>query len=168
MNHFINLISLFLGYKNCGCYSFITIICNYNYFSKCFNHLGKRYFLHTGNELTIAVIVVEGFFWIVCNIQYDIKRLSKKILIFYAFKNTARTPNKTLTVKEDLVYRIDVFLTDIKWHGPIWNLYIARYPIIRYGEINFNSKRTMSSWADILIGKDTVYSITTYKQQMSA
>ncbi len=60
----------------------VTIICNYNYFTGTFQSPWKKDILYTQeNDITIASYNVNGFSWIARNVQYDIKRLSRKIIL---------------------------------------------------------------------------------------
>lgn len=74
-----------------------------------------------GNELTIASYNVEGFFWIVRNIQYDIKKIVEEnnIDILCIQEHCEDSEQDSIAVKGrfGLPYRC-VFLTG-KRHGPI-------------------------------------------------
>lgn len=139
---------------------FITIICNYNYFSGMFQSPWKKDISYTqGNELTIASYNVEGFFWIVRNIQYDIKKIVEEnnIDILCIQEHCEDSEQDSIAVKGrfGLPYRCVFFNRQTAWANFGLSIY-SRYPIIRYGEINFNSEKNNSMWADILIGKDTI------------
>ncbi len=138
----------------------ITIIGNYNYYTGIFQSPWKENIPCTKeHEITIASYNVEGFFWIVRNIQYDIKKIVEEnnIDILCIQEHCEEPHQDSITIKKrfGLPYRCVYFNRKTAWANFGISMY-SRYPIIRYGEINFNSEKNNSMWADILVQKDTI------------
>lgn len=139
---------------------FITIVCNYNYFTGMFQSPWKENISYTqGNEITIASYNVEGFFWIVRNVQYDIKKIVDEnhidILCIQEHCEEPEQDSATIKNRFGLPYRCVFFNRKTSWANFGITIY-SRYPIIRYKEIDFGSEKNASMWADILIKGDTV------------
>ena len=139
---------------------FVTIICNYNYFTGMFQSPWKKDIFYTKeNEITIASYNVEGFFWIVRNIQYDIKKIVEEnnIDILCIQEHCEDSQQDSIVVKErfGLPHRCVFFNRQTAWANFGISIY-SRYPIIRHSDINFNSEKNNSMWADILVREDTI------------
>ncbi|MCB6972388.1 MULTISPECIES: endonuclease/exonuclease/phosphatase family protein [Butyricimonas] len=138
----------------------ITIICNYNYFTGIFQSPWKEDISYIkDNEITIASYNVEGFFWIARNVKYNIKKVveDNQIDILCIQEHCEEPQQDSIAIKErfGLPYRCVFFNRQEAWANFGITIY-SRYPIIRYGEIDFNSKQNNSMWADILIKGDTI------------
>ena len=139
---------------------FITIISNHQFFSGMFQSPWKQDIPYAPkDEITIASYNVEGFYWIARNIKYNIKKLVEDnhidILCIQEHCEESHLDSITIQQKFGLPNRCVFFNRQTAWANFGISIY-SHYPIIRYGEINFNSEKNNSMWADILIGKDTI------------
>lgn len=139
---------------------FVAIVCNYNFFTGMFQSPWKKNISYTKNDaITIASYNVEGFFWIVRNVQYDLRKIVEEhgIDVLCIQEHCEEPQQDSIAIKErfGLPYRCEYFNRKEAWANFGLTIY-SRYPIIRYGEIDFNSQKNNSMWADILIKGDTV------------
>lgn len=139
---------------------FFTIICNYNYITGMFQSPWKKDIPYMKDQaITVATYNVEGFFWIVRNVQYDLKKIVEEndIDILCIQEHCEEPQQDSIAIKErfGLPYRCEYFNRKEAWANFGLTIY-SRYPIIRCGEIDFNSKKNNSMWADILIKGDTI------------
>ena len=138
----------------------VTIICNYNYFTGTFQSPWKKDILYTQeNDITIASYNVNGFSWIARNVQYDIKKIVEEnhidILCIQEHCEKTNLDSVAIQQKFGLPHRRVYFNKRTTWANFGISIY-SRYPIIRYGEINFNSEKNNGMWADILVREDTI------------
>lgn len=139
---------------------FITIACNYNFFTGMFQSPWKEDIPYTkGNEITVASYNVEGFYWIVRNEKYDIKEIVEDhhIDILCIQEHCEEPDQDPIAVKErfGLPYRYEYFNRQEKWANFGQTIY-SRYPIVRHGDIDFGSKKNAAMWADIVVKGDTI------------
>lgn len=139
----------------------ITIISNFYFFSSMYQWPFKN--IQTcppGQEITIASYNVEGFYWIAKNPdQYNISQFAydKHIDILCIQEHCEESHIDSTTIRKRLGFphRSTYFNRCTDWANFGLSIY-SRYPIIRQGNINFNSDKNSSMWADILIGEDTI------------
>lgn len=147
----------------------VTILGNYNYFSTTFQWPGKESpFPDEAPILTIGSYNVEGFYWIAKNkvqkpIIHFVEKYGIDILCFQEHCEESRIDSVTFKERIGLPFRRVFFNRHTDWANFGISIY-SRYPILRSGEIDFQSQKNCSMWADILIGRDTVRIINNHLQ----
>lgn len=139
----------------------ITIIANYNYLTSIFQSPWKTLPTYTDqNTITVASYNVEGFYLIAKNdFKYDVSRLANQkpidILCIQEHCEESLLDSATIRKRIDLPYRKVFFNRKTSWANFGISIY-SRYPIVRFGSIDFNSEKNSAMWADICINNDTI------------
>ncbi len=147
----------------------ITILGNYNYFVSTFQRPWKESLTCAKNQtLTIGSYNVEGFYWIARNEEQKpiitlVKEYHIDILCIQEHCEESNIDSITLKKRIGLPFRKVFFNRHTNWANFGISIY-SRYPILRSGEIDFNSQKNCSMWADILVGQDTIRIINNHLQ----
>ena len=146
-----------------------------NYFRKlqllCFNFpvaLETVLTCAKNQTLTIGSYNVEGFYWIARNEEQKpiitlVKEYHIDILCIQEHCEESNIDSITLKKRIGLPFRKVFFNRHTNWANFGISIY-SRYPILRSGEIDFNSQKNCSMWADILVGQDTIRIINNHLQ----
>lgn len=106
--------------------------------------LEKRYFLYERKRNNNCQLQCRRIFWIVRNIQYDIKKIVEEnnIDILCIQEHCEDSQQDSIVVKErfGLPHRCVFFNMQTAWANFGISIY-SRYPIIRHSDINFNSEK---------------------------
>lgn len=137
-----------------------AILFNYNFFLSMFQSPWKELPASQGEKLTIASYNVEGFYWISRHrAEYNIPRLIETghIDILCIQEHCEETGLDSVTIRQriGLPYRQVYFNRQTSWANFGISIY-SRYPILRYGKIDFGSEKNASMWADIRFHSDTI------------
>lgn len=139
----------------------VAILLNYHFFTSTFQWPWKKIPpCPSGQPLTIASYNVEGFYWIAKNPgKYNIRKFIEDnhidIICFQEHCEESKLDSVTVRSRMGMPYRCVFFNRQTEWANFGVSIY-SKYPIIRYGEIDFHSEQNNSIWADILVNKDTV------------
>lgn len=139
----------------------ITLTANYYYFSSMYQFPWKSVpDCGNGKNITVGTYNVEGFYWInrksaQDNFREFINRNQIDILCIQEHCEKINLDSLSIRKEINLPYRKTFFNHTTSWANYGLSVY-SRYPILRQGNIDFNSEKNNSMWVDILIGKDTV------------
>lgn len=141
-------------------FPFLTMLLNYNFLNSMFQSPWKKLpDIPLEKQITIASYNVEGFYFIVRNPTYDIKKMVEDhhidILCFQEHCEETHLDSNSVKERFGLPYREVFFNRQTGWANFGISIY-SRYPILRYGKIDFGSSKNSSMWADILIQGDTL------------
>lgn len=140
---------------------FITLLANYQYFHTKFQSPWKEPIGGNGlKTFTIASYNVEGFYWIsrdhtYKNISGFIQENHIDMICFQEHCEESGLDSSVIHNRIGLPYRAVYFNRQTQWANFGISIY-SRYPIIRYGIVDFNSSKNGSLWADLLVHKDTI------------
>lgn len=139
----------------------LALLSNYQYYISTYQWPWKELPDYSADSvLTVASYNVEGFYWIAKNPeQYNVKQFLKEkhidIICFQEHCEESQLDDKTIFKRMEMPYRCTYFNRQTPWANFGISIY-SKYPILRYGKINFDSEQNNSMWADILVNKDTV------------
>lgn len=139
----------------------LTLAGNYYYFSSMYQMPWKKKELcQTDKEIIVATYNVEGFYWITHKqerkvFQEFVRDNHIDILCIQEHCEELNLDTATIRERISLPYRTVFFNHKTPWANFGMSIY-SRYPILRQGDIDFNSEKNSSMWADILIGQDTI------------
>lgn len=139
----------------------VTILANYYFFSSMYQWPWKKLpSCSPGKELIVGSYNVEGFYWIAKDpVKNNIKKFVEEnhidILCVQEHCEESHLDSATIIKRMGFPYRSTFFNRQTEWANFGISIY-SRYPILRQGNINFNSEQNSSMWVDILIDKDTI------------
>lgn len=139
----------------------VALLSNYYFFTSMYQWPWKKPLeCEKGREITVASYNVEGFYWIAKdpvknNIKQFIRDHQIDILCIQEHCEESQLDTAIIRKRMGFPYRSVFFNRHTDWANFGISVY-SRYPILRQGNIDFNSPQNSSMWVDILVDNDTI------------